>query len=172
MEKVAKMTYQRGLGAGFVNNDEWRKRLALFSSRNQLGVMIVRANSAPIAFRCSIIYKGVAYASGTGYLSDMAQFRIGTLCLLRTVEYLVREGVQCLDFGLGDAGYKGRFSDLSWNEADASLFAGSIKGRLFRSYLGSAGWFDARLRTISERFGIAEKIKRKWRSLVRPVVQS
>jgi hypothetical protein len=50
IEVVAKKTYQRGLGAGFIDNEETRKRLSFFAQKGMLRVMLLDGDEVPISF--------------------------------------------------------------------------------------------------------------------------
>ncbi|MGB9553768.1 MAG: GNAT family N-acetyltransferase, partial [bacterium] len=67
MEAVAKTTYQRGLGAGFVDNEETRERLSLFAKRGMLRVLLLEVRRQPISFRCGVLYRNTIHAAGAGY---------------------------------------------------------------------------------------------------------
>lgn len=167
MEAVARTTYQRGLGAGFVDDYETRNRLSLFAKRNQLRVMLLELDVEPSCFWYGVVYKSTFHASATGYRPDMARYEMGTLALLKMVDYLIAEGIEKLDFGLGDAYYKERFSDVSWREASCSIFANTTKGLILRNYIKAASWLDACARSLAEDIRLTSKIKKVWRQKVR-----
>lgn len=167
METVAKTTYQRGLGAGFIDNHENRQRLLLFASKNQLRVMLLEVEGRPASFWYGVVYNGTFHASATGYLPDMEEHEVGRLTLLKTIDELVREGVEGLDFGLGDAYYKERFSNTSWREATVQIFAPTARGRILKNYIALSGWIDKQLRKLAGRIGRIDRIKKKWRTAIR-----
>ena len=168
VEAVARRTYQRGLGAGFVDNEETRQRLSLFGQRGMLRLTFLEGKNRPLSFRLTVIYKGTGYASGTGYLPEVAEFRVGTLTLCNTVEQLAGEGISRLDYGLGDADYKKRFSDTEWREATFHIFAPDWKGKILRSYMAMADTIDRKLRKLATQGGLSERIKKRWRNVLRP----
>jgi len=167
MEAVAKMTYQRGLGAGFINNQETLERLTLFAQRGQIRILLLETDGLPKAYWLGTVYGKLFHALETGYTPDMTGFEVGTLAFHRMIDELVREGIEFLDFGLGDAYYKERFADLSWREASVQLFARSIKGKLLYVYLGVSVWIDAFARRIVQKLGVLDRVKHSWRSRLR-----
>jgi len=167
MEAVAKITYQRGLGAGFTDGEATRQRLAVFSNRGQMRICMLEINGVPKAFWLGHVYGGAFHSGATGYTPDMRPFEVGTLMFLRMVEELVREGVRNLDFGLGDAEYKERFGDQSWREASVQLFGLRWKSRLLRVWLGSANVMDQLARGLVTRMGMAARLKQWWRARLR-----
>jgi hypothetical protein len=167
MEAVARTTYQRGLGAGFIDNEEMRQRLTLFADRGQTRVSLLEINGTPKAFWLGTVYRNVFYSGATGYVPEMRPFEVGTSIFLRLVDELVLEGIERLDFGLGDADYKERFANRSRREADLLLFGKTPKSRLLRAYLGCATTLERSARCTLERFGVFSRLKQAWRARLR-----
>lgn len=167
MEAVARETYQRGLGAGFIDNEETRERLSLFAKRGMLRVMLAEAKKRPVSFWYGVVQRRVFYAAATGYLPEVAKYEVGTLTLLKTIEQLSREGIPKLDYGLGNADSKRRFSDIEWREATFHIFAPDWKGRALRSYIAMADTIDRKLRKLAAKIGALDYIKRTWRNSLR-----
>ena len=163
MEEVASKTYQRGLGAGFVNGEIHRRRLSEFARRDLLRVMLLTVNGQPKAYWLGTVYNGVFYSTSLGYTPDVADFGVGNLMLFKLVDRLVADGFTALDFGSGDAEYKDRFSDQSMDEADATLYSGSFRSRCIQDYVAAVGRLDKTARAIAARMGTLNRLKRKWR---------
>jgi CelD/BcsL family acetyltransferase involved in cellulose biosynthesis len=168
LDLVAARTYQRGLSAGFINDEEHRQRCQLFASRRQLRVQLLEMDGTLQAFWIGIVYDGVFHSWATGYAPELREYELGTLVLLRMVDELVREGVQTLDFGRGDAFYKQRFGDRCWREATVHLFAPTAKGMLLRSSLALCGMLEGAGRQLARGTGILERLKTKWRQRLAP----
>ena len=167
METVARATYQRGLNAGFVDNEETRERLALYATRGQTRVSLLEIGGVPKAFWLGTIYRGVFHSGATGYTPDMRQFEVGTAMFLRLTDELAAEGIERLDFGLGDADYKERFGDQSRREADVQLFGRTARGRMLQAYLGGTETFNRVARRTAQRLGVFARIKQAWRARLR-----
>jgi hypothetical protein len=163
LETVACRTYQRGLGAGFHNDEEHRKRFELCASRDQLRLQLLHLNGELQAFWVGVVYKGTFYSWATAYNADIREYEPGNLLFQRMVDELVREGVEKFDFGLGDAFYKQRFGDHSWRETTVRLFAPNAKGMLLRGSLGLSAAVDRIGRRCLEMAGLTGKIKGAWR---------
>jgi len=163
LEAVATRTYQRGLGAGFVDNDEHRQRFSLFARRGQLRVQLLEIDGSVRAFWYGTVYGGTFHSSETGYDPDLREFEVGTLMFIRMADALMDEGIRRLDFGIGDAPYKARFGDRSWREAPAWLFAPTAKGVGLMVALRAAQALDGAARAVLERAGWAERLKSAWR---------
>jgi len=163
LEVVAARTYQRGLGAGFVDNEEHRQRLVLFAIRGHLRVQLLEIDGKVRAFWFGQVYRGVFHSDATGYDPDLGEYQIGTLVFLHLVDELVKEGVRKLDFGLGDAQYKQRFGDESWRETTVTMFAPTAKGLLLKSVLWGCSVLDRAGRRLLEKTGLLDRIKTGWR---------
>ena len=163
LEGVAARTYQRKLGAGFVDNEEHRQRFALFARRGQLRVQLLEIDGRIRAFWIGTVYKDVFHSSETGYEQDLRKYEAGTLVFIRMVDELVQEGVRKFDFGLGEALYKQRFGDQCWQEATVRLFAPTVKGIVLRSSLGFLGLLDGAGRRLLRKVGALDRLKTVWR---------
>lgn len=163
LEEVAKLTYQRQLGAGFKNDEEHRKRFELFSSRNLLRLQLLEIDDQISAFWIGVIYNGTFYSSETGYDPSLRVYEPGTIVFLRMVDELIKERVRKLDFGFGDAKYKSRFGTGSWLEGTVRLYAPTIKGRILKTANRGALFVDKSGRWVVNKIGVLDLIKTKWR---------
>ena len=116
MEAVARKTYQRELGSGFVRSDEQLQRLALGRRQDWLRGIMLHVDEQPCAFWLGSLYRGIYFSEATGFDPAFRKYEVGTQSFLKLVEGLCGEGVQEIDFGLGDALYKQRFGDAQWEE--------------------------------------------------------
>ena len=172
LEEVAARAYQRGLGTGFMDNEEFRRRFTLFASRRQLRVQLLEIDGRVRAFWFGYLYQGVFHLSETGYDPDLGKYRVGTLIFIRLSDELAKEGVRKLDFGIGDALYKQRFGDRSWREGTVWLFAPTAKGLVLRSSMGLFGAVDKLGRWVTQKFGILDRLKTSWRRRLAPTNSS
>jgi hypothetical protein len=163
LEEVAGRTYQRGLGAGFMDNEEYRQRFVLFARHGQLRVQLLEINGKVKAFWFGTVYQGVFHSSETGYDPDLRKYEVGTLIFIRMVDELAREGIRKLDFGLGDAPYKQRFGDEFWRETTIWLFAPTVKGLALRSIFRLFIMLDSAARQILQKMELTDRLKTIWR---------
>jgi GNAT acetyltransferase-like protein len=163
IECVASKTYQRALGAGFINDTEHERRFAFERERGWLRVYVLYVDNQPRAFWVGTLYKNVFYSGFTGYDPGFKKYELGTLILIRVIEQLLLEGVEEIDYGLGDALYKRRFGDHSWNEASVRIFAPSFRGIAFnviRTFIeGPPLW----LQSLFRRTDLQQRLKTLWR---------
>jgi hypothetical protein len=163
LESVAATTYQRGLGAGFFNNEEFRQRFELFAHRGQLRVHLLEIDGEPKAFWFGFVYGGVFHSSETGYDVALRDYEVGTLMFVRMVDDLAKEGVRELDFGLGDAYYKERFGHRSWRETSVWLFSPTLKGSSLMAYVRLLAGVEQTARQFVNHLGLRDKLKNAWR---------
>jgi len=162
LEEVVARAYQRGLGTGFTDNEEYRRRFALFASRGQLRVQLMEIDGRVRAFWFGYLYRDVFHLSETGYDPDLSRYEVGTLSIIRLSDELAREGIRKLDFGLGDAFYKRQFGDRSWQEGTVWLFAPTAKGLALRSSMGLCTAIDNLGRRVIQRVGGLDRLKAGW----------
>jgi len=163
LEQVAARSYQRGLGAGFYDNEEFRSRLELFARRGLLRVQLLEVDGRVRAFWFGTIYGDVFHSSETAYDPELREYEVGTLMFLHMVRELAGEGVARLDFGIGDAQYKQRFGTRSWRETSAWMFAPSARGVSLMLSVRVCGAIDRMARRLVEHTGLTDKLKGAWR---------
>ncbi len=162
-EKIARHTYQRGLGVGFADNGENRRRLGLAASKGWLYGYVLYIDGDPCAFWIGTKYKRTLYLDFTGYHSKCREYRPGTVLLIKMLETLTPEDVETIDFGLGDAFYKSRFGDRQWLETWPCIYASTWKGRALYFSIRTASGFSQLLRAILDRAKLTDKVKKLWR---------
>jgi CelD/BcsL family acetyltransferase involved in cellulose biosynthesis len=159
-ESVASKTYQHGLGIGFKNDEFYNKRCRLFASKGQFRGYVLYLNGVPRAFWMGCVYGDIFHSQDVGYDPQMKEFQLGSLLLVHVIEELIKEkNCQGLDFGLGDAEYKQRFSDQSWYDCDVTFYAPTLKNRavVFLQRLADD------IRKEAQKSVIGARIKRFWR---------
>jgi hypothetical protein len=166
MEKVARHTYQRGLNAGFRDDDHHRQRLGLFAQQGALRVLLLELDGQPAAFWMGLVYRQDFHSSATAYVPELREHEIGTQMFLRLVDELVVEKVRRFDFGLGDAHYKQRFGDRCWRELRVQFFASTAKGFALRHYLVVVAGLERVARRTLQSLGSMDRFKQRWRRAV------
>jgi hypothetical protein len=169
LEEVARLTYQRSLSAGFIDDPEHRARLELFSRSGGLRAWILSVDGSPKAYALGVAYGDTFHFWMTGYDQAFRKFEAGTLIFLHRVDALIEEGVVKFDFGLGDAAYKQRFGDRSWEEGSLRLYSRSLKGLVARTSVGMVESAATVGRKIAGRLGVVTKLKTAWRRWIAPV---
>jgi hypothetical protein len=169
METIAGKTYQRGLGAGFRNDAEHARRFEFEARKNWLRAYVLYLDNRPSAFWAGTLYKSVFYSAYTGYDPGFRKYELGTLVFVNMVEQLCAERVEAIDYGLGDALYKQRFGDQSWQEASVRIFAPSFRAMALNVVQTSLEMPALWLKSLLERAHLQQRIKTLWRRrLTRP----
>jgi len=166
-EEVAKKTYQRGLGVGFVDTPVVRKRLQLGARKAWLRAYILYIGNQPVAFWVGMLYHGTFVAEYMGYDRAYRSYSPGMVLMMRMIGCFcggaTGDDVRELDFGLGHAEYKAVLCTKVWSEAAVFIFSPTPKGVLLKleRLLTRTGDGLARRALSSVKF--FDKLKRLWR---------
>lgn len=127
-ERIAATTYQRGLGVGFSDSSQIRSLLALEAEKGWLRGYVLYVGDRPCAFWIGCVYNDDFLSEYLAHDPEYSKYSPGNYLLGRVMEELCREGVKRIDFGIGDAFYKQRFSNCSWEEGPVYLYGPTFKG--------------------------------------------
>ena len=163
-EKIAKKTYQRGFGVGFINNIENRRLIALSSEHGWLRSYILYVDGNPVAFERMLQYDDTLFCQNAAYDPDYHDIEPGTNIFLKIIEELSgKHNLDCIDFGFGHAQYKQNFSDRSWKEESVYIFAPTIKCVVINLIRILFFAFSEFAEKILIQTNVYEKIKKYWR---------
>ncbi len=163
-EKIAQATYLRGIGAGFHDNGEMRKRLDLAARKQWMRGYILYADEKSCAFWLGTLYRHIFYLDYTGFNSDLKDFAAGQILFIKMIEALCNEGgIHGIDFGSGDAEYKQRYGDRNWKESDCYLFNAAPAMLLCNTMRKSVELLHTVAAKILKRFDLFTRIKKRWR---------
>lgn len=167
-EEIARTTYQHGLGAALPGDPISRRLAEVEARRDWFRAYVLSIDSRPCAFWYGHRYRGVFATSATGYDPAYAHLRPGTFVLMRLIEDLSGDGeTEILDFGSGDAEYKRRFSDESWEEQDVLVWAPTAKGiRTNLAHTGVLALIGGVKRVAGGR-RLGGALKNRWRARLR-----
>jgi CelD/BcsL family acetyltransferase involved in cellulose biosynthesis len=168
LEEVAAKTYQRGLGVGFSDTQEWRRTIALALERGWFRAYVLYIDGRPRAFWFGYLYAGTFFIQSPGYDPAFKEYSLGVCLLMDVIDDLCRDdGAKILDYGFGEAEYKQRFGTTSWPEADVLIFAPRITPLAVNlSTTGAALVTTAAKKLLGGRRTAV--LKRRWRDHVRP----
>jgi hypothetical protein len=166
-EAVAAKTYQRGLGVGVKDDPAQRQRARLALERGWLRSFVLELDGEPVAF-CGGEGYGDRFLYGIpGYDPAFADYRVGTYVLMRLIEDLCADpDIAVLDFGFGDAEYKRRFGDRSWQEAGVHVFAQRARPVAINLANTAVVSTNDLLTRAARSLGVLDRVKRRWRSSV------
>jgi CelD/BcsL family acetyltransferase involved in cellulose biosynthesis len=165
VERVAKKTYQRGLGVGFMDNPPMRKRLHMEAERGWLRAYVLYIRDQPTAFWIGKRYGDAFYSDFMGYDTTVSKYSPGMYVVTTALEQMCasQDAPQSVDFGLGDAQYKAVLSDVQWQEASTYLFAPTLKATSVNLLRTAVGLADTATRSLLNRTELLQRTKTMWR---------
>jgi len=173
-ETIAKRSYQRRLGVGFSETPVVRSRLKFEAEKGWLRGYILYLDGQPSAFWIASLRNQVFLSDYLAYDPAFAKFGPGMYLTLKIIEGLCNDQntgpVDCVDFGIGDASWKERLSNCSWQESPLYIFAPNVKSVGVNTLRLVIGTLNNSLKTLLRKTLFLEKIKRMWRTRQPPVV--
>ena len=163
VEEVAKTTYQRGLGVGFSDTLLTRRRLSLQAESGLLKAYVLYLQGTPSAFLVGTLYQRTFFLDYMGYNAGVRNYSTGTYLLRSVIQNFcddTEHSVDTIDFGLGDAEYKSKFSDLKFQEASVCLFAPTLQGAGINLFRTVAAALDGGTKKILTRTHLLPRIKK------------
>jgi hypothetical protein len=169
-EAVARTSYQRGLGVGFVHDERTQRRLRLAAQQGVLRAHVLYLADKPCAFWIASLFGGVLYNEFMAYDPAYAQYGPGSYLAFKVIEEVCSDNrgspVTALDFGPGDAEWKARLGNHQRRLTSLYIFAPTLKAAACNLMRTLAGLADHCVKAILARTGLLTTVKRKWRRLV------
>lgn len=177
VEQVAKKSYQRGLGVGFVRSSQTVEGLRFKAERGRLRGHVLYLGDRPCAFWIGEISESTFGSDYLAYDAEFAAYSPGMFLIFKVIEGFCNgspDTVTVVDFGLGPAQYKEVLSNREWTETCVHIFAPTLKGISLNVIRTLIGRTDQAIKTTLSSVGALQKIKKAWRKRVRPqqVLQS
>jgi hypothetical protein len=163
LEEIAKKTYQRGLGVGFQDTPQMRRRLELCAAMGWLRIYVLYIEGIPRSFSAGTVYDSVYTTDYIAYDPAFRDYYLGKLLLVEVIEHCYRENVRAIDFGFGQAEYKERFGNCTLTESSVYIFAPSLRGLALNATRTVSGFIDSTLKATLERTQLLQRIKKLWR---------
>ncbi|MFG0257220.1 MAG: GNAT family N-acetyltransferase [Phycisphaerales bacterium JB043] len=165
---ITKQSYHHAIGAGIRDTELWRTMTTMEAQKGRMRASVMFAKGEPIAYQHGCLYGSTFFLEAMTYDQRHRDTRPGAVLLQRTVEWLCEEGgVDTLDYGFGDAGYKKIHGTRSWNERTARIYLGSARARLASWLDATTAWIVARFRRTRSSDGSLGSLKRRWREFLR-----
>ena len=171
VEKVARKSYQRGVGVGFVDTPATRNDLRLKAERGRLRGYVLYLRGEPSAFWIGETNRGTFESDDLAYDAAFGKYSPGMFLILKVIEGFCdghREGVTEVDFNMGHAQYKQVLSNQEWCETSVYIFAPTPKAislNLVRSLIVGV---DQTVKKTLARTNLLQKVKKAWRNYARP----
>jgi hypothetical protein len=170
-EEVASKTYQRGLGVGFQNTPELRGRLELSARKGWLRAFVLYVAGVPWAFWIGTSYGQTFHSDFMGYDPAHSRYSPGMYLVMKVIAQFCNrpgaDGIEEIDFGLGDAQYKEILGDREWRDASEYIFGPSMRGLAANLLRTPALLVERAARASLRRAGLVSRMKRIWRGRIR-----
>lgn len=164
MDAVARHSYHRGLGAGFLNSPAQCALIEAALANGTYRCWVLHIDGAPAAFWDGRACAGVFYTDFTAYLPQFRDARPGWYLLSRVIEALCNSpGIDTIDFGQGDAQYKQMLGTASAAETSVALYSPSLRARSLKTLVRATTASTAVARRALQRLGLLARVKRLWR---------
>ncbi len=163
IEEIAKKTYQRGLGVGFQDSEEMRRRLRMCAEKGWLRMYVLYLGDVACAFWIGTVYNGNFCSDYLAFDPAFGDCSPGSFLMMKVIEDFCNAGVKEIDFGSGEGRYKEQFGNRSAIESSAWIFAARPKGLALNAIRTSAATVDGVARKILDKTNLLPRIKRAWR---------
>jgi hypothetical protein len=167
VEQVAKKSYQRGLGVGFIDSPATREQLQLKAEKGWLRAYVLYIADRPCAFWMGDVNEATFRSDYLAYDAKFERYSPGMCLILKVIEGFCdgnREGVTGIDFGPGHAQYKQVLGNQEWTESSVYIFAPTLKGiglNVVRTLILGT---DQIVKKALARTILLQKIKKRWRA--------
>jgi Acetyltransferase (GNAT) domain len=169
VEEVAKRSYQRGLGVGFIGGPKTLELLRFKAERGWLRAYILYLADRPCAFWIGDINENTFGSDCLAYDGEYAKYSPGMFLILKVIEGFCdgnRDGITAVDFGTGHAQYKEVLSSQEWHERSIYVFGPTLKGvglNLTRTLIDGP---DQAIKRALAHTNLLQIIKKHWRAHV------
>lgn len=171
-ETIAKSSYQRGLGVGFVNDASMRLRLRFAAEQGVLCAYVLYLGSKPSAFWITTLSGGVLYNDFMAFDPAYAKFGPGAYLAIHVIEAILTEDrgspLRGVDFGPGDAEWKARLGNHRAELVSRYVFAPKWKATVCNLLRMLAYVADCGGKLMLRRAGVLTYVKRRWRRRLMP----
>jgi hypothetical protein len=168
VESVAKLTYQRGLGAGFQRDQIQDAMYRHFFQNGNLRAFLLKNGEQPVAFWVGLFYGRGFYTWATGFDPKLGDLRPGHYLLKEVLETLSGEmdSPDWIDFGFGDAQYKRGWVDERSLERRSLFLWSGWKGILIGFPFLLLNRIESFMKSYAKKSKLGPVIKRWWRKLL------
>jgi hypothetical protein len=163
-DTISRKTYQRALGAGFVNDLAMQEMLRAAARKAALRARLLYVGDNPVAFAGGIISNKTLYGTFTGYDPGLKKYRPGFQTLIRLIQDSFESSGDLLRFdaGCGDVPYKRVLFDSSWKEGSVWIFAPSATGLRLHVLKVVSTFLHSLAMGLLTRSRHLQKVKKMW----------
>ena len=166
-EEIARLTFQRRLGASFEDTPAARRWLRILAERGQWRGYILSARNQPCAYYLGWLYGDLFYLFSAGRDPSVQDFNpgTGTTLLAKLLEDLCEHtDAKEIDFGPGDYPYKRRFCDTTRPTITLLIFAPTLRGAALNAVRTALAVVEKSASALLARLGLRDRVKRYLRN--------
>jgi CelD/BcsL family acetyltransferase involved in cellulose biosynthesis len=161
---VARTSYQRALGVGFLNSAEDRGRMTAAARQGAWRGFVLQIDGKTAAFWSGSQFGSTFSVWWTSFDMAFQAYSPGLVASIRMTEAFMQCGVTVVDFGPGDAPYKERLAtEFRWEET-VCVYAPSFRGSLARGVRAADMAVSNLAQTRLKR--LANWVKTPWRRIL------
>lgn len=168
VETVAKKSYQRGLGVGFISSDRTQRRLEFEARKGWLRGYVLYLNDVPAAFWIGSLYKNTFHSDFIGYDPLYAKSSPGMYLVIKVLNELAglpeERKASYVDFGGGEGLWKATLSDTSSYRTSAYIFAPTFAGFFLNFFWSAPSAINRLAKTILGRGDLLMRAKKMLRA--------
>jgi Acetyltransferase (GNAT) domain len=168
VEEVAKKSFQRTLGSGFIDSPSSRQWLSALAKGRILRCFILYINHTPVAFWIGSLYKGVFHGNYMAHDPKYSRHSPGVFLMMDVIEgFCTRRNadvVSYIDYGIGDFPYKTWMCDDKLEQADLHIFASTFKGLYLNAVRTPLAALDRVARKTAANAGVLDQIRKLRRA--------
>jgi hypothetical protein len=165
-EQVARGSYQRALGAGFLNDQEAIQSLEVASAKGWWRGTVLYVDKVPVAFVSGYVLRDTIYLIWTGHTKEYEYYGIGLLIHLKLFEDVLAEGVKWVDFGIGSGTHKARLGTGNQQETDWWIYGRNWHGFQAAVVNNGLGRVYGLFKRAFKGTKVEAAIKRAWRGRI------
>ena len=165
IEKVARNSFLRILGYGFINNTENKYFLSISAKRGRLRGYLLYIEEVPCAFYICQIYKEIVYFRSSGFDFRYKNCSPGVVLLKHVLEdiYKHEKNIKEIDWGKGDQIFMKHLGNYSFKVGSIYIFPPSIYGLWLNFIKVFLFFIKTFVKAILIKFGLRDKISSYWR---------
>ncbi len=165
IEKVARNSFLRILGYGFINNTGNKNILSILAKRGWLHGYILYIDEIPCAYYICFIYKDIFYFRSSGFDVRYKNCSPGVVLLKHVLEdiYKREKNIREIDWGIGDRIFKKHLGNYSFKVGSIYIFPPRFYGFILNCTKGLLVFIKTFIRAILIKFGWKDKISSYWR---------
>jgi hypothetical protein len=168
-EEIAKKSYQRGIGVGFQKSFREELLTNIAAKLGWLFSYVLFLDNIPAAFERIYKYKGTLFCGDAAYDPKFRNEDVGTNLFLYIIEEACKNReIKEIDFGFGDADYKRRFGSSYFCERQIYIFNNTFRNYFIYFVLKLSMKINSKLKAYTQKMGVLQKIKRRWREVLTP----